>query len=64
MAFFVFDQSLSFPTAGQGNDDSGNETPCDKVNLFHCDSNDFSMTSAELKKTGARRDKDKQTLKI
>ena len=50
MAFFGFDQSLSFPTAGQGNDDSGNETPCDKVNLFHCDSNDFSMTSAELKK--------------
>ena len=25
MALFGFDQSLSFPTAGQGNDDSGNE---------------------------------------
>ena len=25
MAFFGFDQSLSFPTAGQGNDDSGDE---------------------------------------
>ena len=25
MASFGFDQSLSFPTAGQGNDDSGNE---------------------------------------
>lgn len=25
MAFFGFDQSLSFPTADQGNDDSGNE---------------------------------------
>ena len=25
MAFFGFDQSLSFPTAGKGDDDSGNE---------------------------------------
>ena len=25
MAFFGFDQSLSFRTAGQGNDDSGKE---------------------------------------
>ena len=25
MAYFGFDQSLSFPTAGQGNDDSGND---------------------------------------
>ena len=35
MAFCGFNQSLSFPTAGQGNDDSGNEIAKAETDLWN-----------------------------
>ena len=35
MAFFGFDQSVSFPTASQGNDDSGNEIAKAETDLWN-----------------------------
>ena len=37
-SLFLVDQSLSFPTAGQGNDDSGNEIAKHLVYRFRTES--------------------------